>query len=214
MCSGRVRTAALSPGARVDEREAIERLRGGDIGGLEPLVRAYYLAAVRTAALILHDRDLAEDIAQAAFVRAYERIGQFDPARPFGPWFLRSVANAARQAARDGRRRAPPTADRDADADPAALLIDPDPGPEALLEQAETVAEVRALLRRLTPAQRAAIVQRYLLDQNEADVARALALPVGTVKWRLHVARQRLRALLQGDPTRRDRSVPEREGKP
>lgn len=75
----------------MEESEAIAQLKRGDINGLETLVYAYQVQAVRTAYLITHDRTLAEDIVQAAFLRAYERIAQFDATRPFGPWFLRSV---------------------------------------------------------------------------------------------------------------------------
>ncbi len=76
----------------MEEQEAIARLKRGDVGGLEALVHKYQVKAVRTAYLVVRDRALAEDIVQAAFLRAYERIGQFDAGRPFGPWFLRSVA--------------------------------------------------------------------------------------------------------------------------
>jgi len=68
----------------MEEQEAIARLKRGDISGLEALVRKYQVQAVRAAYLITHDRGLAEDIVQAAFLRAYERIGQFDAGRPFG----------------------------------------------------------------------------------------------------------------------------------
>ena len=62
----------------MEEQEAIARLKRGDVGGLEVLVRGHQVRAVRTVFLITRDRALAEDIVQAAFLRAYERIGQFD----------------------------------------------------------------------------------------------------------------------------------------
>jgi RNA polymerase sigma-70 factor (ECF subfamily) len=91
----------------MEEQEAIARLKRGDVGGLEALVRRYQVQAVRTAYLITRDRALAEDIVQAAFLRAYERIDQFDAGRPFGPWFLRSVANDAVKAAARRERLVP-----------------------------------------------------------------------------------------------------------
>jgi RNA polymerase sigma-70 factor (ECF subfamily) len=72
----------------MDERGAIERLQNGDVSGLELLVRRYQVRAVRTAYLVTRDQSLAEDVVQAAFVKAYERIGQFEARRSFGPWFL------------------------------------------------------------------------------------------------------------------------------
>lgn len=182
----------------MDEKKAIERLRRGDIGGLEPLVRRYQTTALRAAQLVTRDRALAEDVVQAAFLRAYERIGQFDTTRPFGPWFLRSVVNAAVQAAaRDARWTARAAADQPVGA--VALfdhLEDPADGPEAALVASETCAEVRAALDRLAPAQRAVVVLRYYLDLTEAEMVERLASPRGTVKRRLHDARQRLKTLL------------------
>jgi len=176
----------------MDEHKAIARLKAGDISGLEMLVRAYQVRAVRAATLITHDRTLAEDIVQTAFIRAYERIHQFDAARPFGPWFLRGVVNDAVKAVT--RRR--PSASLD-DSPDSLDLPDPALTPEQLLEQAETHAEIWTALAQLPPAQRAAIVLRYYLDLSEAEIAAHQDVPQGTIKWRLHTARERLRKLLR-----------------
>ena len=178
------------------EREAIERLRRGDISGLEYLVRAYQVRAVRSAYLVTHDRSLAEDVVQAAFLKAYERIGQFDPRRAFGPWFLTSVLHDAVKAAlRQGRQVSLEALAEQPDAGGSALE-DRRPGPEALGEQAERAKEVWAALRRLAPEQRAAVAARYYLGLSEAETADELHLPLSTVKWRLHAARRQLRVLL------------------
>jgi DNA-directed RNA polymerase specialized sigma24 family protein len=91
----------------MDEREAIERLKGGDVGGLESLMELYYTRAVRTAYLIARDRAMAEDVAQGAFVKAYEKSGQFDADRPFGPWFMKIVVNDAVKASKKRERTVP-----------------------------------------------------------------------------------------------------------
>lgn len=181
----------------MEEREAIARLQRGDIGGLETLVRAHQLRAVRAAYLIVRDRALAEDLVQAAFLRAYERIGQFDAGRPFGPWFLRGVVNDAVKATVRRERQVPleRTVD-ETDPSPEELLANPDPGPEELVEQAETREVLWTALGTLSPVQRAVVVQRYYLGLSEAQMAAALDLPPGTVKSRLHAARERLRLLL------------------
>jgi RNA polymerase sigma-70 factor (ECF subfamily) len=182
----------------MEEQEAIARLKRGDIGGLEALVRKYQVQALRTAYLITRDRALAEDIVQAAFLRAYERIGQFDAGRSFGPWFLRSVVNDAVKAAARRERQISLEASRGGEgASLADLLADPSPGPDDLMEAAELRQAVWAALGKLPPAQRAAIVLRYYLGLSEAEMADELACPPGTVKWRLHAARKRLRTLLR-----------------
>jgi RNA polymerase sigma-70 factor (ECF subfamily) len=182
-----------------DDEDAIAALRRGDVSGLEALVRKYQLRALRAAALIVRDRALAEDVVQAAFLRAYDRIGQFDSNRAFGPWFLRSVVNAAIQAAaREGRHASldAPVAGDDEAVTLAELLADDAPGPERQAEASELRTAVWQALGRLAPAERGAVVQRYYLDRTLPELAAATRTPPGTLKWRLHQARERLRRWL------------------
>lgn len=182
----------------MEEQEAIARLKRGDIGGLEVLVHKYQVQAMRTTYLIIRDHALAEDIVQAAFLRAYERIDQFDAGRSFGPWFLRSVVNdAVKAAARRERQVSLEAGSEGEETSLADLLADSGPGPDDLVEAAEIRQVIWAALGKLPPAQRAAIVLRYYLGLSEAEMANELACPPGTVKWRLHAARERLRTLLR-----------------
>lgn len=180
----------------MEEAEAIAQLKQGDIGGLEVLVRRHQVQAVRTAFLVTRDRAMAEDIVQAAFVRAYERIEQFDTGRPFGPWFLRSVVNDAIKAASRRERWVSLEASNGAQTVLADLLADPNPGPADLVEAADIRRAVWEALGMLPPTQRAATVLRYYLGLSEAEMVVELTCPQGTVKWRLHAARKRLRTLL------------------
>ena len=173
------------------ETEAIRRLQKRDISGLEELMNLYYLRAVRTAYLILQDRTQAEDVAQAAFLRVYERIDQFDTRRPFAPWFLRSVVNDARMIGRSQERNVP----LESDAYEEHLSSD-EPSPEELFVAAETNEAIWAVLDNLSVDHRAVIVRRYYLGLSEAEIASDLDCPPGTVKSRLHAARHRLRHLL------------------
>jgi RNA polymerase sigma-70 factor, ECF subfamily len=180
-----------------DEREAIGRLRAGDVGGLEYFVHEYSVRAIQTAYLVTHDLQMAEDVAQDAFLKAYERIGQFDVSRPFGPWFLTSVLHASVKAAQKRRRhQSLADAERGKPGAEADWLRDGRPGPEELWEKAETAEELEAALAQLSPKHRAAVVARYFLGMSEAEAAAAMECPQGTIKWRLHAARERLRVLL------------------
>jgi RNA polymerase sigma-70 factor, ECF subfamily len=183
----------------LNEREAISRLKRSDINGLETLVRQHQVQAVRTAYLITQDRALAEDIVQAAFVRAYQRIHQFDGSRPFAPWFMRSVVNAAIQAARD--REHQDSLDDIVQGDEtdftfADLIPDAAPGLDVLVEQAEVQQAVWAALQKLPPDQRAAVVLRYYLGLGEDEMSDQMNVPPGTIKWRLHAARKQLHGWL------------------
>lgn len=175
----------------MEERRAIKRLKRGDVGGLEVLVKDHQTRALRAAYLIVRDRALAEDVAQTAFVKAYEKIGRFDEARPFGPWFMKIVINDAVKAA-TRRGRTVPFED-----DPAARLEDPGAGPHEQAEEAEERRRIWAALEKLPPAQRAAVVQRYYLGMSEAEMAEGASSPPGTIKWRLHAARKSLAKLLR-----------------
>lgn len=177
----------------MDERRAIARLKEGDVGGLEDLVRSHQTRAVRAAYLIVRDRALAEDVVQAAFVRAYEKIARFDESRPFVPWFMKMVVNDAIKAATRRER----TVRFEGTDDPVLRLADAGSGPQELAEEAEERRRVWTALAKLPPTQRAAVVQRYYLGMSEAEMAENDASPPGTIKWRLHAARKRLSKLLR-----------------
>ncbi|MGH2458666.1 MAG: RNA polymerase sigma factor [Chloroflexota bacterium] len=179
----------------MDEHDVIARLKGGDIAGLELLVRRYQAEAIHAAYLIARDRALAEDLVQAAFLRVYERIAQFDATRgPFRPWFLRIVVNdAVKACGRRERERYYEILDESA-LDWASL--EGWAKPEELVAAAETVAKIRVAMEKLSPVLRGVIVERYFLELTEAEMAEKAARPTGTIKRRLHDARVRLRALL------------------
>ena len=177
------------------DTHAIRLLRGGQIAGLEPLVRRYQRPALRAALTIVRDYATAEDVVQAAFVRVYDRIHQFDLRKPFAPWFFRIVLNDALKAAQRRDRDLSLSAE---DGTAMSALVLPDGGlrPDQCLEQTETFAELWAALESLPPQQRVVLVQRYVLEMREDAMSDALDVPRGTIKSRLHAARQHLRRRL------------------
>ncbi len=179
------------------EQQAIERLKDGDIGGLELLVRQHQTEALRAVYLIVRDRATAEDIVQAAFIRVYERIAQFDTERPFRPWFLRSVINdALKVTSRQSRYISLDAVLEEAESALVTFLKESRPSPDDLVEISDTRQTVWQALSKLSPVQRAAIVQRYYLGMSEAEMADRTVCPPGTIKWRLYAAKKRLRTLL------------------
>lgn len=177
------------------EAAAIAQLKAGDMNGLTPLVLAYQQRAGRIAYLITQDVALAEDVTQAAFLRAVESIGGFDSRRRFLPWFSRIVVNAALHTVKLGERQQPLDTVTADDLTVNDLLTDTVPDPETQVERRETQQTVRRLLEELTPEQRAVIVLRYYVEYSEREMAIALNIPQGTVKSRLNTARERLRGL-------------------
>lgn len=178
-----------------EEQEAIARLKQGDLAGLELLVGRYQVIAVHTAYLIIGERPSAEDVVQSAFLKTAEKMGQFDAARPFKPWFLRIVTNDAIKYAKRQQRQRPLD---EALANTAnAWLLAPDPTPAELAETEDARQAVWRALQQLPPEQRAAIVLRHFLNMDETEMIRELNRPLSTIKWWLHAARKRLRVLLK-----------------
>jgi RNA polymerase sigma-70 factor (ECF subfamily) len=156
------------------------------------LVARYQAKAVRVAFLITHDELLAEDVVQDTYVRLYRKIGQFDSARPFEPYLLRSVVNAALNSTRRMKRQV------SLDGDPGQVeqLLSQTASVESEVDSLQLKQKIIAALAKLEPRQRAAIVQRYYLEMSEKEMAVALEAAPGTVKWLLNTARARLRDLL------------------
>ena len=176
----------------MDDREAIRRMKNGEIGGLEALVKRYQVRAARAAFFVTHDEALAEDVVQETFIRLYQRIHLFDETRIFEPYLMRSVVNASLNAVRrDGKSVS-------LDADPALLesLLELAASVESQVEFAQLSREILQALSKLSSRQRAVIVQRYYLEMSEQEMAQVLDAAPGTVKWLLNAARARLRDLL------------------
>lgn len=185
-----------SPANRLaNEQHAIAQLKQGKIAGLAVLVATYQVEAVHAALLIVQDRGTAEEVVQEAFLRAYQKIDQFDESRRFGPWFLRSVIHAALKTAKS-QNRFTPLEETDETKHAAAWLIDPGHGPQEVMDKSELRHVIWQALEQLTPGQRATVVMRYFLDETENEMSQNLNRPRTTVKWWLHSARKRLKHIL------------------
>ncbi|NPV55403.1 MAG: sigma-70 family RNA polymerase sigma factor [Anaerolineae bacterium] len=184
----------------MDDQDAITRIKLGDPAGLEPLVERYQVRAVSAAYLVLQERAPAEDVVQSAFLKVFDRIHTFDDALPFAPWFFRIVINDAVKSARERSRFSslPDGSDEDA-RELAAWLVDPGALPEVQVEQREERDCLRRALLQLAPEHRGAVVMRYYLEMDAAEMAVGMDRPVSTVKWWLRAARKHLGAILHSE---------------
>jgi RNA polymerase sigma factor (sigma-70 family) len=103
------------------------------------------------------------------------------------------VVNGALKAIRSDKRV---NASSEEEAAHVHELSDQRPGPEAAAEYQELRLTVLGAISELPPRQRTVLVLRYYLDMDEASIAEMLSCPLGTVKWRLHAAKQKLRVSL------------------
>ena len=160
----------------------IERWRDGDRDAFEEVVDRYGLQLLRTARLILRDEALAEDAVQDTFVKAWQRIGSLRDEDP-GPWLTRIAMNESISTYRR-RHRFQALTERFGRLGGGTREV----SSEARLDLAHA-------LDQLNVEQRAAVALHYYQDLSVEETARALKVPVDTVKSRLKTALRRLREL-------------------
>lgn len=183
------------------EAQAIRRLKKGDIGGMEELVELYQQKSLRTACLITRDEETAKDAVQEAFLRIYQRIRFFDESKPFEPYLLRSVVNTAINLAE--KRSKEVGLEEDLPRADVQLLFTRVASTEDDVEYRQLKQEILEGISKLSPRERAVIIERYYLDLSEKEMADMHDVAPGTVKWVLNVARKKLRTFMgiESDPS-------------
>jgi RNA polymerase sigma-70 factor (ECF subfamily) len=190
----------LSPlvaAAELSDAAIVERVRGGDAGLYEILVRRHNQRLYRTIRAILrNDRDV-EDVMQQAYVDAYLHLEQFRGQAQFATWLTRIAVNRAIRSGRSQRRQlelVTPEGEVDVASErtPAQGL---DPEHEAYGRELRTVLE--PLIDELPDAFRLVFVLREVEGLSTAETAASLSVNEDTVKTRLHRAKRLLRQRLE-----------------
>ncbi len=189
-------TAAATPtldhtGIVHDDLALIRAAQDGDRYAFSELVRRHWDGVVRVVYRMCGDPDLAEESAQEAFIRAWQRLSGYDSKYAFRGWIYRIGINAAL----DTLRREKPTGDLEM-MDERGLLVDSSAGPEAAAESRERAGRVQQAILALPEASRAALVLREYGGLTYAEIAAAQNVPLGTVMSRLNAARSQLRKTL------------------
>jgi RNA polymerase sigma-70 factor (ECF subfamily) len=176
----------------------------GDMEAFDELVRRFRGAVLAVAEATLGRRDLAEDVAQEAFLVAFKMLPQLQEPDKFAAWLCAITRRRAwRAATRERRRQA-----EDLSALDRVILANSRelPGhPEQTALRNALQREVDAALDRLPEAYRLALRLHYLEEWTAPQIAEFLSLPLTTVKWRLHHGRKLLCNALtdhQTDPTK------------
>lgn len=170
-----------------DDLALVARCRAGDTAAFEGLVTRYQRLLFTVALRMLGNADAANDAAQNAFVKAYQKLDTFDATRRFFSWLYRILVNECLNAQRNRHPDQPLTPDlRSADT------------PADLFEIAERRGLVQAAILALPIEYREVIVLRHFTGLSYQDIAETLHVPATTVKSRLYTAKERLAALLRG----------------
>jgi RNA polymerase sigma-70 factor (ECF subfamily) len=169
------------------DRALVEQTRRGEVDAYGELVRRYQTSVFNVCYRLLGERQDAEDLAQDAFLRAYQRLGTYDVERPFGPWIRKVAANLCLNTL---QRHAPPRFPLDEEYDDPVDLDQPDPAD--VHERATQAGQLRDALMSLPAHYRAVIELRHFQEMSYEEIARALSLPLSDVKTHLFRARRRL----------------------
>jgi RNA polymerase sigma-70 factor (ECF subfamily) len=158
------------------------RARCGDEAAFEELVARHHGAIFNLAFRMLNESDEAKGVTQTVFVKAYERLVDYDPSRPFFSWIYRIAVNESID--RLGRRK------RRVSLDPE--FVSGAPTPEEDRQRRERNEKVEAAVRALPPELRVVIIMRHFEDLSYREIGEILGIPAKTVKSRLYTARRRL----------------------
>lgn len=179
-----LRTAASDPGP--DEAFLLGRARQGELAAFETVVKRYQRRVYGVALRIVRAHDVADDVAQEAFVRAWRSLDRFELGRPFGPWVCRIAANLAVNHVRSPRAR------EEGLPEGYAETRSSDPGPLGAVLDTEARQVLDAAMEDLSREQRAVFVLRTVEEMSYEEIAAALGISPGTVMSRLFRARERL----------------------
>lgn len=182
-----------------EDQQSIEQVLSGDSSAYRAIVDRHQRRLLGLLAHACGDCELAEDIAQEAFARAYQKLDMFNGESQFYTWLARIAMNLLFSDQR--RRRLENQVSRAAldvalDSDSFANRH-PNATPEQQMELNETQQCVRQAIAMLDEERRAVVVLRDFDGLDYEAIAEALGIPVGTVRSRLHRARLELRSILQ-----------------
>lgn len=181
------------------EAGLVRRCLAGDEKAYRELVEMYQGQVFSLAMRMVRRREDAEDVTQETFVRMFRALERYDTSRPFAAWLMTIASRLCIDHIR--RRRVNPVSltqyEPDSDENREMDVEDPGPGPDEITSNTEEERRSNDLIQSLPPHYRVVVVLRHQQDLSYEEIAQALNLPLGTVKARIHRAREILKQRLE-----------------
>ena len=181
---------------------AVERTLAGERDAYRILVERHSHNVFRLAYRMTGNRHDAEEVVQEAFLRAYQKLGQFAARANFGTWVYRIAANYAidrmRQKKKEESRRVEPAVgEQEIENDPVSQIHDAAPTPERLTQSLELRRQMEIAIAALSDSERTAFVMRHWEGCAIEEIAEVLKSSSGAAKNTVFRAVQKLRLALQ-----------------
>jgi RNA polymerase sigma-70 factor (ECF subfamily) len=174
--------------------ELVRKTTRGDARAFGLLVERHTPVVYRTVRRMCSDRAEAEAITQEAFLRAWQALQRSGCPTPFLPWLLRIALNVGR----DMLRKSRPLDFADLPSEDVEGWAEEGGDLEAAVEEGELLRRLADAVQELPLAYRTVIALRYEAEMPYEEMAEVLGLPLNTVRTRLHRAKARLKAALEG----------------
>ncbi|MFI5371206.1 MAG: RNA polymerase sigma factor [Candidatus Eisenbacteria bacterium] len=181
------------------EAGIVRRCLAGDEKAYRELVELYQGQVYSVVLRMVRRREDAEDLTQETFVRMFRALDRYDTQRPFAAWLFTIASRLAIDHIRRRRVVPVPLTQREAGSNEEYDIDIPDPGPtpDEVTSRSEEEHRTEELIRSLPPHYRIVVMLRHQRDQSYEEIAEALHLPLGTVKARIHRARELLKVKLE-----------------
>lgn len=178
----------------------IARAREGDERAFSALLGKYERAVFSICLRMVRNRDLAADLSQESFIKVFSMLERYNPAYAFSSWLFKITSNLCIDHLR--RRRVQTFAmDDPIDGEKGEIqrqYESSDPNPHELLVQNEKMARLNEAIDRLPDHYRIMLILRHQENLSYEEIATTLEIPLGTVKARIHRAREMLKTGLKG----------------
>jgi RNA polymerase sigma-70 factor (ECF subfamily) len=191
-------TPAPEP-APVEESALVRRARKGDLDAYNDLVRRYQERIYATVYHMTSNHEDANDLAQEAFIKAYQALKSFKGGSSFYTWVYRIAVNKTINFLKQRKNKAHMSLDDldfNAEHDPDLVSLISEKTPRREIGLAELQEKLNAAMQKLSEPHRLVVTLHDVQGESHEEIAKIMDCNIGTVRSRLFYARQQLQALL------------------
>jgi len=185
------------------DKELVELCLEGRQRAARELVSRFERPVFSMICRMVRDRELAEDLAQEAFVRAFNSLDQYDPSYKFSSWLFKIGHNLTIDHLRKkdldtvSIHGAPDATSEEEQEATGVTLESREERPDERFEAQQLGSEIEEAIGELRPEYREAILLRHVEGHAYAEIAEIMDMPLGTVKTYIHRARKELQDRLE-----------------